>query len=74
MKILSRTLMVDNEKCIKNSGGDRFNLVLMAAARAREIHRQHAGSSKYEHQHTNITALLEFQAGLIGPEYIRKVR
>jgi DNA-directed RNA polymerase omega subunit len=75
MKITdSRGTMIDTEQCVINVGNNRFNLVLIAAARAREIKRQHKESEKREHIFPIITALEEIQAGTVGSEYIRKVR
>ena len=69
-----RSTTVDMDKCVEQAGGNRFDLVLMASARAREIRRQQSSSTKFEHLHTSVTALLEFQEGKLGPEYIRKVK
>jgi DNA-directed RNA polymerase omega subunit len=69
-----RSPQLDIEKCVKNAGGNRFDLVLMASARAREIRRQHASSDKFEHLHTPVTALKEFEEGLLDYTYIRKVK
>jgi DNA-directed RNA polymerase omega subunit len=71
---LSRGPGINTDLCVENSGGNRFNLVIMAAARAREIRRQHAGSNKVEHRHPNVTALLEFQEGKLDHEYIKRIR
>ena len=73
-KSLSRSSEVDTDKCVEMSGGNRFNLVIMAAARAREIKRHNKDSDKHEHLHSNITALLEFQEGKISSEYIKRVK
>jgi len=72
--VLSRTSTIDNEQCVINSGGNRFNLVLIAAIRVREIRRQHRESQKREHIYPTLTALAEIQEGKIGKEYLRKVR
>jgi len=75
MKITdSRGTMIDTEQCVVNVGHNRFNLVLIATARAREIKRQHKESEKREHIFPIITALEEIQDGKIGSDYIRKVR
>jgi DNA-directed RNA polymerase omega subunit len=55
-------------------GESRFDLVLIAAARSREIKERNKESDKFEHLHSNITALLEIQEGKIGREYLKKVR
>jgi len=72
-KFLSRGPNVDTEKCVENAGGNRFDLVLIAAARAREIKRQHRESDKREHVHSALTALEEIQAGKVGKEYLKRV-
>jgi DNA-directed RNA polymerase omega subunit len=72
---LSRGTEIDTEKCVENSGGNRFNLVLIASARAREIRRQHASSDKREHVHSIVTALKDIQEGTVEPrKYLSKVK
>jgi hypothetical protein len=71
---LSRGPALDTEKCVDMAGGNRFDLVLIAATRAREIKRGNRESDKREHVHSNITALLEIQEGKIGREYLKKVK
>jgi DNA-directed RNA polymerase omega subunit len=68
----SRSSEVDIEKCVEVSGGNKFNLVLMAAQRARQIKHQNQGSQKHEHLHSNITALLEIQEGKHVSEMFKK--
>lgn len=70
----SRGTTLDMDKVVEMSGGNRFNLVIMAAARAREIKRNNVFSTRHEHIHTPITALLEFQEGKLGPEYIKRIK
>ena len=73
-RILSRGPEVDIEKCVRNSGSGRFDMVLIACARAREVKRQHKSSDKYEHRHTIVTALKDIEAGTVdGPTYFAKV-
>jgi DNA-directed RNA polymerase subunit K/omega len=69
----SRGTKLNNDFCIKQAGGNRFDLVIMAAARSREIRRQHRDSQKFEHVHSNVTALLEFQEGKLDRTYMDKV-
>jgi DNA-directed RNA polymerase omega subunit len=69
----SRGTEIDMEQCVANVGGNRFNLVLIATARAREISRNNRHSERKEHLHTPVTALLEVQAGKLGIEGLRKV-
>ena len=71
---LSRATEIDIEKCVKNSGGNKFNLVIMAAVRAREISRNHKNSGNTDHIYPVVDSLLEFQSGKIGPEYLKKVK
>jgi DNA-directed RNA polymerase subunit K/omega len=74
IKAESRVAQLDNDKIVEMSGGNRFNLVIMAAARSREIRRQNKDSQKFEHIHSNVTALLDFQNGTYGSDYIKKVK
>jgi len=80
MKITTLTLSrgpgIDTEICAENAGG-RFDLVLIASARAREIKRQHRDNpnAKFEQVHTIVTALEDIQAGKIDPlTYLKKVK
>jgi DNA-directed RNA polymerase subunit K/omega len=71
---VSRGTQLNNDTCVANAGGNRFNLVIMAAARSRELRRQHASSQRFEDVHTNVTALLEFQEGKIDSSYMKKIK
>jgi len=71
---LSRGPSIDTNQCVDLSGGNRFNLVLIAAIRAREIKRQHRESDKREHVYSNLTALMEIQEGKVGKEYLKRVQ
>ena len=71
---LSRGPGINTEQCVANAGGNRFNLVLIAAARSREIARQHRHEEKQEYISSAVSALLEIQDGKIGTEYLKKVR
>ena len=70
---LSRGPTIDTDKCVKQVE-NRYDLVLIAAVRAREIRRRNAGSMKREHVHSNITALLDVQSGKVNRDYLKKVR
>ena len=72
-KQLSRGPSIDIEKCVQLSGGNRFDLVIMAAVRCRELARQHRKDEDSSQLDAPITALLEFQTGKIGKEYIKRV-
>jgi DNA-directed RNA polymerase omega subunit len=71
---LSRGPQLNNDTCVTNVGENRFDLVLIAAARSREIKARNRDSMKFEHIHPNVTALLEIQEGKVGREYLKKVR
>jgi DNA-directed RNA polymerase omega subunit len=74
MKTASRSLEVDVEKCVAQVGS-RFDMIVLAAARSREIRQLNKNSEQYEHQHTSITALLEIQEGKIDIEnLVKKVK
>ena len=55
-------------------GGNRFDLVLVAATRARELARQHRHAENRTQLNAPVTALLEIQEGKIGREYLKKIR
>ena len=74
IKKLSRGTSIDTNQCVENAGGNRFNLVLIAAARARELARQHRYSENKGQLNAPVTALLEIQEGKIGIEYLKRVR
>jgi DNA-directed RNA polymerase subunit omega len=63
---------IDTDKCVENIG-NRFNLVLAASVRVRELKRGHRKMITGKDGHT-ITALKEIEAGLVGIELLRKVR
>jgi DNA-directed RNA polymerase omega subunit len=73
MQYNSRGTKIDTEKCVEKIG-NRFNLVIIASARAREIAQLNRHSTRHEHWHTPVTALLEVQSGELTLEDIRKVR
>jgi DNA-directed RNA polymerase subunit K/omega len=74
IKTASRVGQLDNDKIIEMSGGNRFNLVIMASARSREIRRQNKDSQKFEHLHSNVSALLDFQSGALDATYMKKIK
>lgn len=53
--------------------GNRYDLVLIASLRVRELQRGHR--PKLETKNARfVTALLEVEAGLVGREYLKRVR
>jgi DNA-directed RNA polymerase omega subunit len=73
-KKLERTIN-DIEKCVKNVGGDRFDLVRIASARTRELKRGAMPLVENNNGSTAaVLALKEIEEGKIGKEYLRKIR
>jgi DNA-directed RNA polymerase omega subunit len=73
VKTLSRGPSIDTEHCVQMVGGNRFNLVLIAAARSRELARKHKSAELGTQLNAPVSALLDIQNGLVGEEYLRKV-
>ena len=72
---LSRGTTIDMEKCVEQVGGNRFNLVLIASERSREIRRQNKESVTREHVYSIVTALDDIQRGTVDPTtYLAKVK
>ena len=63
---------IDTDKCVE-AVGNRFDLVLIAAARVRELRRGHAKQVSGVNSPT-ITALQEIEAGLVGRDYLKRIR
>lgn len=53
--------------------GNKFDMILIAAARAREISKGSAPKVLSKNKPI-VSALREIEAGVIGREYLRKVR
>ena len=53
--------------------GSRFDLVLIAAQRVRELKRGHRSTLNTKAGPT-VTALQEIEAGLVGREYLKRIR
>ncbi len=53
--------------------GNRYDLILIASARVRELHKGHRPklTSKYG---KSLTALKEIEEGLVGREYLKRIR
>lgn len=52
--------------------GNRFDMILIASARVRELKRGHLPKVKCDNGPA-VTALREIEDGLIGTEYLKKV-
>ena len=71
VRIESRNGQIDTERCVENIGG-RYDLVIVAAQRLREMKRRARESNEYV---TPIDALLEVQAGQLNViDYMAKVK
>lgn len=67
----SRGPSIDMEKCVEEVGHNRFNLVLIASERLREIRRKTSDPSKYA---SSIDALSDIQDGKVNPTvYLSKI-
>lgn len=73
-KFQSRGPQLDNDLCVAKFGNNRFNMVIGAALRAKEIKRNNKESDRFEHTHPCMTALLEIQEGAVGLEILDKLR
>ena len=68
---ISRSPELDTEKCVRNVGSSRYDLITVASERLRELKRQHKNSDQY---YTTVDALLDVQNGKIDAvEYMAKV-
>jgi DNA-directed RNA polymerase omega subunit len=71
---LSRGTTIDTEQGTKNVGGNRFDLVLVASVRARELSQRHITAEKTTQLNAPVAALIDIQEGRIGKEYLKKVK
>ena len=71
-RIASRGPIIDTEECVRQAGG-RYDLVLVAAQRLRELKRIHReDTTRYV---TPVDALMEVQAGQVNIiDYMAKVK
>lgn len=72
-KTQSRGPMLDNELCVENVG-NRFDLVLIAAARSREISKKNKDNPDASYINPGVSALLDVQSKLVDRSYLKKVR
>jgi DNA-directed RNA polymerase subunit K/omega len=71
VRIESRSGQIDTERCVEHAGG-RYDLVIAAAQRLREMKRRARETNQYV---TPIDALLEAQAGQLNmTDYLAKVK
>jgi DNA-directed RNA polymerase subunit K/omega len=70
----SRGPDIDTDKCVKLTNQNRFQLVLIAAMRSRELKREAVKNNDYTFLPI-VSALLEIQEGKINAnEYLNKLR
>ena len=69
MKLLPNN--IDVNRCAAQAG-NRFDLILMAAVRTRELNRGAKALIANTHKST-VTALEEIQEGLVGRDLLRRV-
>ena len=69
----SRGPEIDTQRCVEQAGGNRFDLVLIATVRARELSRRHKAAGLTTQVNAPVSALLEIQEGKIGPDYLKRV-
>lgn len=63
---------ISSEKAV-NAIGNRYDMVLIAAIRNRELNK--GFRPKLQSQHSNhITALMEIEEGLISRDYLKKIK
>jgi DNA-directed RNA polymerase subunit K/omega len=75
IRIDSRGSQIDTEKCVRSAGNIRFDMILLATARAREINNQKRGQTEIRHYSPIVSALLELQDNQFNIEdYIRKIK
>ena len=65
------TVLVDTDQCVTNIG-NRFDMVLVACIRARELKRGHKPKVTTRSKPV-VAALEEIQAGHIGRDYLKKI-
>lgn len=79
MKPQNSVEAVDIDQALENFGGNRFQLILGAAQRAREIaskrmfSERNGDTTKYLHRPV-VSALIDIAEGRAGREYLDKLR
>ena len=62
---------ISSEQAV-NQVGNRYDLILIASARIRELHRGHKPKLNTKHG-KSLTALTEIEEGLVGREYLKRI-
>lgn len=63
---------LDTDLCVENVG-NRFDLILIASARARELRRGHRKMVSTNNS-VPVTALREIEEGHVGRDYLKRIR
>jgi len=69
----SRGPTIDMQKCLDQIGGNRFELVLIASVRSRELSRRLKNSDQSNYFNSSVSALLDVQEGVVTRQYLKKV-
>jgi DNA-directed RNA polymerase subunit omega len=70
--MIETRVMNDTDKCVENIG-NRYDLILVAGQRVRELMRGHKPKLTTKSK-PSVAALEEIEAGLIGVDYLKKVK
>lgn len=62
---------ISSEKAVQQVG-NRYDLILIASARIRELHKGHRPKLNTKHG-KSLTALTEIEEGLVGREYLKRI-
>jgi DNA-directed RNA polymerase omega subunit len=73
IKTAPLTNTLNNDKCVEMVGGNRFNLVLIASMRTRELVRGHKPLVNTPNGPI-VTALQEIEAGLVTRDYLKRIQ
>ena len=66
-------VMIDTDQCVTNIG-NRFDLILVASLRARELSRKTHTAKVVTRSNPIVATLQEIEAGHLGREYLNKVK
>jgi len=66
-------VVIDTDKCVTNIG-NRFELILVASIRARELSRKSHTAKVVTGSNPIVATLQEIEEGHIGREYLKKIK
>jgi DNA-directed RNA polymerase subunit K/omega len=70
----SRGPEVDMEQCLQQAGGNRYEMIIIASQRAREIARKHRVDERKDAPYPVVNALKQLESKEYGREYLLKVK